>query len=187
MTTRSTHTTLTGMNEHYGYTGRTRKHPQTFQSHGNLGLTRYCHMATVMLYLPYGNEERSNNDGRGASSTSQRARMEPLQADAKRERIPLRSKMDARRKIHSACYQARANYSRTSATETSQGQINKATCSWWQTIINTFTAVRLLLLVSRPRRSSPYMILPISNIRILPNKVKILCKRIWAHGKQVCS
>lgn len=87
-----------------------------------------CHMVS----LPYGNIERSIHDGRGASTTSERAGVEPLQAKAKRERISVRSEVDARRKVSCTSHKTRGAYSGSSAREASQGKIIAS--EGWQTI-----------------------------------------------------
>lgn len=59
----------------------------------------YCHMATNMVQLPYGNE-RELNDGRRTSSTPQRTWLEPAQAETSESDIPLCSEMEEGRDLH---------------------------------------------------------------------------------------
>lgn len=57
-----------------------------------------CHMAIFMVELKHGNE-RINHDGRGTSSTCQRAGMEPVHAQTWQANVLLRSKVEKRRGV----------------------------------------------------------------------------------------
>lgn len=57
-----------------------------------------CHMATIMICLPYGKERGLYaNDGRGPTPTLEIAWLEPHLAQTTQERVPLRSEVGYRR------------------------------------------------------------------------------------------
>jgi hypothetical protein len=99
-----------------------------------------CHMAINMLQLPYGNE-RETNDGRRVTSASQRAWMEPLQAQAPRTGILLCSKVEARRNLHHFTNQVANPHHRGSTEENTgflRGKENEITLSVAERMPNCF-------------------------------------------------
>lgn len=99
-----------------------------------------CHMAINMLQLPYGNE-RETNDGRRVTSASQRAWMEPLQAQAPRTGILLCSKVEARRNLHHFTNQVANPHQRGSTEENTgflRGKGNQITLSVAERMPNCF-------------------------------------------------
>lgn len=151
----------------------------------------YCHMATNVISLPYGNNERRHNDGGRTSSIPQRARVEPSQAYAERERIPICSKVDARREIHRASHKVRPDYRGPSAGETGKGEIkNKASATGWPaTTKKIFVVARSLR--RQPRklmRDGPSNLLLIFSIHTPPSKGKtfgyVLCKEIMGSARK---
>jgi hypothetical protein len=155
-------------NELVGFNSRTRKAHQT---------TRKCD-----ILRPDIERRRKPHDCHGRNSAytrrgSQYAQMCEVHGKAlypqrdtrsRQSRRPLSSKIGGSRQLHhQEQYQERQ-------------QINKASLRSWQTTIEEFTAVRLLLRFLRPTRSSPWINLPTFSIhRRLPyGKV---CRRTWAH------
>lgn len=137
-----------------------------------------CHMAKDMVYLPYGKNERSDNDGRRTSSTSQRSGMEPVQEDSERERIFLCPKVDEGREIYSSRYKTRSDHTRSS---TSQNKIKPARC--WQRTNKTLVAFRSLLMAWTPERNDPRQRIPSFIIHDLANIRKVLCSNGYAEEK----
>lgn len=97
------------------YSGNTRKVPKAQRFYGILRYNICCHMATIMLQLPYGNE-REIHDGRRTSTTSQSAWMESIQAHAQGQEVPLCPKVEARRDLY---------YSRIEVANTYDGRGSK--------------------------------------------------------------
>lgn len=78
----------------------------------------YCHMATNMLELPYGNERRLN-DGRRTSSATERAWLELVHAQAARAGISLCAKVESWRGLHHFKNQVANSNKRTGTGENS--------------------------------------------------------------------
>ena len=84
-----------------------------------------CHMAKDMLLLPYGNE-REMNDGARTSSTSQRERLELVEAQKTRAAILLRSEVEARRNLHHVTFEVARTHTRGGSKENQQSLLNLA-------------------------------------------------------------
>lgn len=157
------------------------------------GHKTYCHMATGVVSLPYGNNERIRNDGGRTSSIPQRARVEPSQAQAERERIPICSEVDARREIHRASYKVRPDYRGPSTREAGKGEIkDKASTTGWPAI------AKKIIAVARSNRRQPGKLmrdgpsesLPFFSIHTLSLNSKalgnVLCIEIWVCVESLC-
>lgn len=120
-----------------------------------------CHMITAMLYLSYDNEERSTHDGRRASSTAQKARMEPLCTYPLRKEIPLCSEVANATGLYWASFKIRPDNRRAGARKTSQGKI-KATHRWhWKTknlVASGHLALAWKTSTKAPKYSLPYLL-----------------------------
>lgn len=141
-----------------------------------------CTGTTFMLYFHHNNrDKRRHNDGRRTSSVSQRPRMEISHKEEKRrEGIFLRQEVEERRYLPWSRCQGGGNHQRRGLGETSQGTIKKPP-ERWQT--KQFTAVRLFLTVSRPRRNSHSYNLPTFSI----TKVAQQCNgyaTMWAYERR---
>lgn len=140
-----------------------------------IGLLGYCPWATIVLYSSHNKSERRRNDGGRTSPVLTVPGMELSPKEEKRERVFLRQKMETWRCLHLSGCKSRRAHKRASLRETSKSLItNKATVGWH---IIKFIAVRLSLpQPGKLARDNPYLTLPTLTIRVLPNKVKILCK-----------
>lgn len=104
-------------NNGYGdYSDNIRIRTKTLPNISNFDYNNYCHMATNMLQLPYGNE-RSTNDGRRTTSTAQRAWMELAQAETQRAGISICSEVEARRNLHHVRSQLATHHTSRSSKE----------------------------------------------------------------------
>lgn len=141
------------------------------------GLKTPCHMAINMIKLPYGNNERSNNDGRGASSTTQRVRMESLRAQTRRERVPVCSEVASGRSVYLTSLPiAKNNRSRGSQENRSlSSTIKKAGI---HQLIKNSVAVSLPLTDLGPEKASLSITLPISIVHT-PCHMSQVCTQEW--------
>lgn len=104
------------INGYNRYSDNIRIRTKTLPNVSNFDYTNYCHMATNMLQLPYGNE-RSTNDGRRTTSTAQRAWMELAQTETQRAGISICSEVEARRNLHHVRSQLATHHTSRSSKE----------------------------------------------------------------------
>ena len=134
----------------------------------------YCTSTTSMVYSVYQTHERSLHDGRRASATRKRTRMETCQKSKERQRILLREEMAKRRYLPWSRFQGRRTKRGRNQGKVSQSTIkNKAGTTDRRGTINFFIVASYLPSVFQTQGKRPRDSLPVSSIHIPPAYIKV--------------
>ena len=165
-------------NEHTGFSDITRKRLLSLVSHDILWL--------VVTFKKRGGIDDSNH-GRSAHSGG-RSAYSPDNA-VYSQKIHQSRQTGRRHGSRSLACSARSSEKvcREPDQTGNRPEINKATYPWWQTTIETFTAVRLFLKLETLKEQPLYD--PAYFLVYGPCNAKSRCRytRVWARGKKVCS
>jgi hypothetical protein len=135
-----------------------------------------CPRTRSVLYSAY-RSERREHDGSRASSIPQRARLASFQAQTREERVLLCSEMASWLCLYRASRQARRNHRRASPGFSSQGSLKNKATNWWQTTINEFVALGLMVQACKTLTIAPRICYPFAvSIATLTKKSQWLYK-----------
>lgn|SRR5262245_1218546 len=137
----------------------------------------YCTSTTSMVYSVYQTHERSIHDGRRASETRKRTRMETCQKSKERQRVFLRQEMAKRRYLPWPRCQGRGTERGRSQSKAGQGTIKNKACATGRpsTIKAFFIMARSTLREpGKLMRDGPRYSVPVSSIHI-PKKLS----KVW--------